>query len=137
MDLSMITIRELEKRYSFLKEDLLNILLEIHNIVAEIAPDASLDMAGNSLVYFYGSRGGHVSAGICLTTAKPDHIRLGFIHGAYLPDPLHLLEGKTFPMRFMRIRSFDTAPWDEIRQLILAHSQLDPYNLPPVPPVFD
>ncbi len=134
MDLSMITIRELEKRFSFLKEDLLSTLLEIHNVVAEIAPDASLDMVRDSLVYFSGTRGGHVSAGICIATPKPDHVRLGFIHGAYLPDPLHLLEGKTFPMRFMRIRSFDTAPWDEIRQLILAHSQLDLHNLPSLPP---
>ena len=43
MDFSMITIRELVQHFQFLKEDLLNILLEIHNLVAEIAPDATDD----------------------------------------------------------------------------------------------
>lgn len=131
MDLSMITIKELEKRFSFLKEDLLNILLEIHNIVAEIAPDASLDMVGESLVYFYGSRGGHVSAGICITTAKPDHIRLAFIQGAFLPDPKHLLEGTTYPKRYTKLHDYDQVDWIAVREFIVAHNKFDPYSLYP------
>jgi hypothetical protein len=124
----MLTIHELETHYRNLDSDRLNIILEIHNIVAELNPSAAVDFHSKGLTYFDPARGGHVSAGICQTIIMPDHIRLAFIHGALLPDPRHLLEGKTFPKRYVRIGSFDSAPWDDIKQLIAASAALDPYT---------
>jgi hypothetical protein len=125
----MITIQELERLYSHLNSELLDILTEIHNIVMEVAPQATLDPVRGGSAYFDATRGGHVSAGICLTKIMPDHIQLGFIHGAFLHDPRHLLEGKTFPKRFVRIASYDSADWEAIKQLVIEHSQLDPRKL--------
>lgn len=130
MDSDMITVREFERLYSYLDQDRLNILIEIHNIVMEVAPHATHDPVRGGSTYYDAVRGGHVSAGICLTKIMPDHIRLGFIHGAYLSDPCNILEGKTFPKRFLRIRSFETADWAAITQLIREHSLLDPRSLP-------
>lgn len=124
----MLTIHDLETHYRNLDTDRLNIILEIHNIVAEVAPSAALDFHRRGLTYFNPARGGHVSAGICQTCIMTDHIRLAFIHGACIPDPQRLLVGKTYPKRYMRIDSFDSAPWEYIKDLITAHNAFDPYT---------
>jgi hypothetical protein len=51
--------------------------------------------------YYFKERGGPVSAGICQINVLEDHVRLGFIHGAYLPDPRDLLEGDRKVKRFV------------------------------------
>lgn len=125
----MISIREIERQYRFLNEEQISILLEIHNLVAEISPSATVELRRDGIVYYHGDKGGPVSAGICQTLVKPDPIRLAFIHGAFLPDPAHLLEGKTFPKRYARITDFDHAPWQALKALIKAHSEFDPHSL--------
>lgn len=129
--MGMIPIREIEKHFSHLPQDWLNILLEIHNIVAVFSPNAAAEIRRYGIVYYDAARGGPVSAGICQTLLKPDHIRLAFIHGAFLPDPQHMLEGATFPKRYLAIRDFDYAPWDYIQFLIKAHSEFDPRTIQP------
>ncbi len=126
----MINFREIEQQFKHLDEDRLNIIVEIHNLVAAVSPDAAVEIRRYGIVYFDTARGGPVSAGICQTLIKPDHIRLAFIHGAFIPDPLRLLEGETFPKRYMQIFHFDDAPWDAIQVLIKAHSVFDPRTLP-------
>ncbi len=127
----MISTRELVKHISHLPQNRLSILLEIQNIVAVSAPTATVELRRYGVVYYDGARGGPVSAGICQTLIKPGHIRLAFIHGAFLPDPRHLLQGSTFPKRYLPIQDYDSAPWDYIEFLIKAHSQFDPYSLLP------
>jgi len=127
---SMITCREVEKQFQHLDEDRLNIILEIHNLVAAVSPAATVEMRQYGIVYYDASRGGPVSAGICQSLVKTDHVRLAFIHGAFLPDPQGLLKGATFPKRFMRIFHYDDAPWDAVQALIIAHSVFDPRTLP-------
>lgn len=126
----MITCREVEHQFWHLDENQLNILLEIHNLVAACSPEAAVELHRYGIVYYDAARGGPVSAGICQSLVKSGHVRLAFIHGAFLPDPAGLLEGTTFPKRYLRIDNFDTAPWDAIRSLIKAHSILDPRSLP-------
>ena len=72
---------------------MLDIIIELRNIVAAVAPSATEDIQRNGLTYYDAARGGHVSAGICLINIQVDHIRLAFIHGAFLPDPERLLNG--------------------------------------------
>jgi len=127
--MGMIPIREIEKHFSHLPQDWLNILLEIHNIVATVSPNATVEIRCYGIVYYDAARGGPVSAGICQTLLKPDHVRLAFIHGAFLHDPRHMLEGDTFPKRYLTIRDFDSAPWDYIQLLIKAHSEFDPWTI--------
>jgi hypothetical protein len=125
----MIRSSEIEDHFRHLSSDRLDIILEIHRIVAEISPTAVAEIRPYGIVYYKAERGGPVSAGICQSLIKPDHIRLAFIHGAFLPDPFHLLQGDTFPKRFLKITSFDQAPWDEIHALIKAHHKFDPREI--------
>jgi hypothetical protein len=105
------------------------IVLELRNIILSAAPDAVEVVRWGGLSYFHAGGGGIVSAGICQIGIHEDHVRLAFIHGVYLPDPQHLLEGEQKAKRFARITSFDDAPWDSMKQLILDSSQFDPRSL--------
>jgi hypothetical protein len=62
------------------------IVLELRNIIASVAPDAVEVIRWGGLSYFHEGRGGIVSAGICQIGIEKDHIHLAFIHGKFLPD---------------------------------------------------
>lgn len=124
----MITLRELEIRYPQVRTDLFEIAVELRNLVLEIAPDACEEVRWNGLVYYHARRGGPVSAGICQILFQTDHIRLAFNHGAFLPDPGGLLEGDRIVKRFTRVSSYESARWEELRELISASSRFDPYT---------
>lgn len=103
-----------------------DIVMELRSIIASVAPDAVEEIRWRGLNYFHQGRGGIVSAGICQISLQDDQVHLGFIHGAFLPDPLSLLEGTRKAKRFARILSFDDAPWEDLKKLIVAASKFDP-----------
>lgn len=105
------------------------IVLELRNIVASVAPDAAEVVPWGDLSYFHEGRGGIVSAGICQIEIRKDHVRLAFIHGAFLPDPCKLLRGTQKYKRFIEIDSYDDAPWDDLKELILSASKFDPRSI--------
>lgn len=124
----MLSLHELETHFQTLPRQQLEIVVELRNIVQKIAPDATEVIRQEGLVYFWADRGGPVSAGICQILIKPDHIRLAFNHGVFLPDPAGLLEGDRLVKRFTRIGDYDHARWEEITKLIEAASRFDPYT---------
>jgi hypothetical protein len=127
--LKMISIRELEDHFRYLPPALMEIMFEIHSLVGHIAPGATTEIRRGGISYYDAGRGGPVSAGICQVLVKPDHIRLAFIHGAFLPDPRGLLEGgDRLAKRFVRIYSFEEASWEALEELIRLHSRFDPYT---------
>jgi hypothetical protein len=119
----------IEKQLQFIRSDLRDIVLEIRNIVASVAPEATEKRHSRGFSYFYKECGGPVSAGICQIAIFPDHIRLGFIHGAFLPDPQGLLMGDPKYKKHLRIYHYEDTPWDYVRMLIKASSRFDPYTL--------
>ena len=103
----------------------------MRNIVAEFAPQSTERIMRNSLIYHDASRGGPVSAGVCGIIIERDHVRLSFNLGAFLPDPAGLLESEEgrLAKRFVTIRSYANAPWDDLRALIAVSAKFDPYTL--------
>ena len=97
--------------------------------MASVAPDATESQHSRGFSYYYKEHGGPVSAGICQIGIFRDHIRLGFIHGAFLPDPEGLLVGEPKYKKHVRIYHYEQAPGNISRQLILASSRFDPYTL--------
>lgn len=125
----MLPTQFLEKKYSFLPNDQLDIFMELRNIIATIKPDVTEEPTRNSVTYYDSKKGGHVSAGVCAVVFCENHIEVHFIHGTFLPDPQQLLQGIRKYKRFLKIEKYDSAPWEAIRDLILASSQFDPYTL--------
>ena len=119
----------IEKYLQFIQPGLRDIVLEIRNIVTSVAPDATESQHSRGFSYYHKQRGGPVSAGICEIGIFRDHVRLGFIHGAFLPDPQGLLVGEPKYKKHLRIYNYDEAPWEYMKELIVASSRFDPYTL--------
>jgi len=119
----------LDRHLEHIRPELRDIILELRNIIASVAPNATETLHRGGLTYYDKERGGPVSAGICQIGFHQDHIRLAFIHGAFLPDPKGLLEGNRKYKRYVRIQSYEQAPWDYLKDLITSSAHFDPYSL--------
>jgi len=122
----MLPIHQVETFLQRTPAHLQDIVLELRNIIASVASDAVEVIRWRGLNYFHEGRGGVVSAGICQIGIHEDHVRLAFIHGAFLSDPKHLLVGNQKAKRYIRLKSYDDAPWEYLKELIEESSQFDP-----------
>jgi hypothetical protein len=122
----MLPLHQVELFLQQTPPHLQEIVLELRNLIASAAPDAVEVVRWGGLSYFHAGRGGIVSAGICQIGIHTDHVRLAFIHGAFLSDPRRLLEGDRKAKRYIRITSYEDAPWEYLEGLIQASSQFDP-----------
>jgi hypothetical protein len=125
----MLSTKEVEFYLEQVNSELRDIVLELRNIVVSLAPDATEVMHSRGMTYYHTGRGGPVSAGICQIIVQRDHVRLAFIHGSFLPEPRGLFEGSSRYKRYIRIYSYEDAPWDYLKDLITASSHFDPYTL--------
>ncbi len=86
--------------------DLCDLILELRELVQEVAPEVHEAIKFNALCYYkpghpYGVIGGNV----CMISVRNECVYLSFIHGAFLPDPEGLLEGSGKAKRHIEIRS--------------------------------
>jgi len=125
----VLPIHEVESFLKYTPSPLQDIVFELRNLIAEVASDAVEVVRWGGLSYFHEGRGGIVSAGICQIGVHEGYVRLDFIHGAFLSDPKHLLEGNQKAKRYVRIRSYEEAPWGDLKQLIEESSRFDPRSL--------
>jgi len=125
----MLPIHQVELFVQHTPQPLQEIVFELRDMIAFAAPDAAEVVRWGGLSYFHEGRGGIVSAGICQIGIHEDHVRLEFIHGVFLPDPHHLMEGKQKSKRFVRIASYQDAPWDHLKELIESAARFDPYSV--------
>jgi hypothetical protein len=125
----MLPVHEIELFLKYTPVPLQDIVFELRNIIAEVASDAVEVVRWGGLSDFHEGRGGIVSAGICQIGLHEGYIRLDFIHGAFLSNPKHLLEGHQKAKRFIKIKSYDDAPWDDLKLLIEKSSRFDPHSL--------
>jgi hypothetical protein len=109
--------------------ELQDIVLELRSLIASVAPYAIEVRHSRGFSYYDDRRGGPVSAGICQIIIFKDHIRLAFIHGAFLPDPHGLLQGEAKYKKYIRLDSFSGTPWDYLKTMIEASANFDPYHL--------
>jgi hypothetical protein len=125
----MLSISEIERYFQSEPPNLLEIILELRNLIFMIAPDATEMIQWKGVTYFDANRGGSISAGICQIHVVNHCVHLSFIHGKFLPDTDTLLEGSQKYKRYVRICSFDNAPWESLKKLIQASKEFDPYTL--------
>ena len=125
----MLPERTVEMHLQYINPELRDIVMELRSIVAEVTPTAVESTHSRGFSFYHKGQGGPVSAGICQIGIFRDHIRLGFIHGALLPDPQGLLVGEPKYKKHVRLYSYEQAPWDSLRQLIIASARFDPRTL--------
>ena len=112
-----------------------DIAMGLRDLVVSLVPYAAERILWRGLSYHDPRRGGPVKGSLCQIEFHGDHIRLSFIHGAFLPDPDGLLEGDRKAKRFVKLFTYDTVPWEALSRLIEAASRLDTSRLstPPAP----
>lgn len=120
---------EIERCLRYTPPALRDIVFELRSLILSVAPGVTEVIQRRGFTYYHADRGGPVSAGLCQIGLHPDHIRLAFVHGAFLPDPRGLLEGDRIAKRFVRLSAFDQAPWDDLHALLIASAQFDPRSL--------
>lgn len=91
---SFHSVGEIERSLERNPEALKGPVFELRNLIAEIAPYATEKIQWKGLSYYNASRGEVVKGGICQIEVHADHVRLSFIHGAFIEDPQRLLKGK-------------------------------------------
>ena len=117
---------EIERFLTGLPQNLQDIALELRNMIASICPETTERILWGALSYHNSAKGGPVRGGICQIELFDDHVRLSFVHGVRLEDPQRLLQGNRKSKRYVRIASYEEAPWGAIRGLIQTAARLDP-----------
>jgi hypothetical protein len=125
----MLTIREIEDYFHSAAAENLEIVLELRNLIFAVDPDAVEMIQWKGISYFDATCGGPVSGSICQVHIIDGVVRLGFIHGVFLRDPAHLLNGSRKVKRYVEIPSYGLAPWEELKALIQASYEFDPYTM--------
>lgn len=120
---------EVERRLQRTPPELREIVLELRSLILSVAPDATERIQRKGFTYYDQAHGGPVSAGLCQIGLQRDHIRLAFVHGAFLPDPQGLLGGPARYKRYVELRSYAQTPWDALKDLIAASARFDPDTL--------
>jgi hypothetical protein len=100
---------------------------ELREFVRVVVPEAVEEIRWKGLCYHNGE--GIVKGSICGIGLFEDHVQLGFIHGAFLPDPEGLLEGDRKAKRFINIHSAKDFRKAAIKKLIRAAADFDPRSV--------
>jgi hypothetical protein len=101
-----------------------DLVWELREFVRVVVPDATEEIRWKGLCYHNGE--GIVKGSICGIGLFEDHVRLDFIHGAFLPDPEDLLEGDRKAKRYIEIRSRKDIRRTSFKKLIRAAVAFDP-----------
>jgi hypothetical protein len=126
---SFHSLQEIEAFLERKPEALKDIVFELLNLVAGIAPYATERILWGGLSYHDANRGGPVRVGICQIEVHADHVRLSFIHGAFLEDPDGLLQGDRLAKRYVWLEAYGSVPWEACADLIRASARFDPASL--------
>jgi hypothetical protein len=102
-----------------------DIAMGLRDLVLSSVPSAAERILWRGLSYHDPRRGGPVKGSLCQIEFHPGHVRLSFIHGAFLPDPDGLLEGDRKAKRFVKLFTYNDVPWEALGHLIEAAAGLD------------
>ena len=108
-------------------DDLCRLGLAARDLVLEVAPGLSEKIAFNALCYYKpGLPYGVIAGSACLIGARGGTLILGFLHGAFLPDPDGLLQGRAKAKREMAILSVEALRRPSVAALIRDAVAYDP-----------
>jgi hypothetical protein len=102
------------------------LVLALRNVIRHTVQHVEESLLWGSLSYHRPKVGGRVKGAVCQIVVKGEQVRLDFIHGIRLADPLGLLQGGRVSKRFVPIETVADAKRPEIAALIREAAALDP-----------
>jgi hypothetical protein len=103
-----------------------DIFLGVREAVFKVVPTAWEKFKMNGVAYFLEENSSPLKGMICHVVPLADCVQIGFIFGAFMPDPHGLLEGTQKAKRMLHLRDFDLVYWEALEDLIKAASEIDP-----------
>jgi hypothetical protein len=108
-------------------DELCDLALELREFVLQVAPDLAETIAFHSLCYYKPGRPyGVIGGNVCGIGARGDCLQMGFMHGAFLPDPDALLQGTGKAKRHIELRSSKDIRRRAFKKLIQAAIAYEP-----------
>lgn len=101
--------------------------MELRSLVLEVAPKLHETISFRSLCYFKPGRPyGVIGGNVCLIGTRGGSLFLSFLHGAFLPDPNGLLQGKGKAKRHIEVREPADIERRALAQLVRAAVRYEP-----------
>ena len=98
-----------------------DLALELRDFVLKTAPEVAEKVAFHSLCYYKpGQPYGVIGGNVCMIGMRGDCLTLSFIHGAFLPDPDKLLQGKGKASRHIEVGQQNDIKRQAFKKLIRA-----------------
>ncbi|KAA0215553.1 MAG: DUF1801 domain-containing protein [Leptolyngbya sp. PLA3] len=95
------------------------LILALRDLVLDAAPGVAEAIRYNALNYFLdGVCLGCIGGNVCIIDCRRGRVQLGFMHGAGLPDPADLLQGRGKHQRDMPPTSVGSVRTPALRRLI-------------------
>ena len=95
-------------------------------LLADVMPGLTEVPWARQKIAGYGVGPKKMSEHFCYIAPFKQHINLGFMYGAHLPDPDKLLQGKGKELRHIKIRHMEDLQAPAVRALVAAASQCLP-----------
>jgi hypothetical protein len=101
----------------------------VRDSVFTVCPHAWERPKMGGLAYFNEENSTPLKGMICHLIPSADKVEVGFIFGAFLPDPHNLLRGNQKAKRILTLTNFNSVPWQSLEGLIHEASVVDPTKL--------
>ncbi len=95
-------------------------------LLADVMPGITEVPWARQKIAGYGVGPKKMSQHFCYIAPFKKHLNLGFMYGAHLPDPQHLLEGQGADLRHVKIRDGSDLEREGLRELIAEASRYLP-----------
>lgn len=109
-------------------DEVCDLAMELRELVREVVPQARETLRWLGICYTRPEERGFVKGDVCRIVLQEGCVQLGFVHGAFLPDPHGLLEGDPGrkSMRYVRLVSARDIRRRPLRALLEASSRHRP-----------
>jgi hypothetical protein len=125
MRLSSREVQRLIERYP---ADVQELFLGVRDCVFAAVPEAWEGPKRGGTAYFLTEDGTPLKGMICHVVPKTDEVEIGFIFGAFMPDPRGWLVGSQKAKRHLHLRNYEGVDWGYLEELMRASAEVDPKN---------
>ncbi|MEJ2488080.1 MAG: DUF1801 domain-containing protein [Anaerolineales bacterium] len=121
-----LTSSEFSKIFERYPEEIQDICWGVRDIVFEVVPTAWERGKMGGVAFYLTEHSSPLKGMICHMTAEHDQVKIGFIFGAFMDDPLGLLQGEQKAKRYLVLDDFESVPWEGVKELVRSAAAVDP-----------
>ena len=118
--------REVKRILDRFPLEIQDICTGLRDSVFNVYPEAWERPKMGGLAYFKEESSTPLVGMICHVAPAADRVEIGFIYGAFMPDPNNLLKGTQKAKRILTLSDYEAVPWEAIEDLIGEAVKVDP-----------